>query len=126
HRVTVLTSGARDAPGRQQTLRNTLAWSYALLAAEEQQLFRRLSVFAGGCTLEAVEGLSTALGELPADVLDGVASLMDKSLLRQVEQEGQEPRLLMLATIREYGLEVRTASKELESTQRAQAAYYLA
>ncbi len=83
-------------------------------------------MFAGGCTLEAVEGLSTALGELPADVLDGVASLMDKSLLRQVEQEGQEPRLLMLATIREYGLEVLTASKELESTQRAHAAYYLA
>ncbi len=67
HRLQVLTSGARDAPVRQQTLRNTLAWSYDLLAAEEQQLFRRLSVFAGGCTLEAVEGLSTALGELPAD-----------------------------------------------------------
>ncbi len=62
HRLQVLTSGARDAPVRQQTLRNTLAWSYDLLAAEEQQLFRRLSVFAGGCTLEAVEGLSTALG----------------------------------------------------------------
>ncbi len=100
NRLQVLTSGARDAPVRQQTLRNTLAWSYDLLDAEEQRLFRRLSVFARGCTLEAVEGLSTALGELPADVLDGVASLMDKSLLRHVEQEGEEPRLLMLATIR--------------------------
>jgi predicted ATPase/DNA-binding CsgD family transcriptional regulator len=125
HRLQVLTSGARDAPVRQQTLRNTLAWSYDLLAVEEQRLFRRLSVFAGGCTLEAVEGLSTALGELPADVLDGVASLMDKSLLRQVEQEGQEPRLLMLETIREYGLEVLASAGEMESTRRAHAAYYL-
>src|SRR5207245_10361483 len=94
HRLQVLTSAARDVPPRQQTLRNTLAWSYDLLDAKEQELFRRLSVFVGGCTLEAVEGLSTALGEMPAYVLDGVASLLDKSLLRQVEQEGAEPRLL--------------------------------
>jgi len=125
HRLQVLTSGAQDAPVRQQTLRNTLAWSYDLLAVEEQRLFRRLSVFAGGCTLEAVEGLSTTLGELPAAVLDGVASLIDKSLLRQVEQEGQEPRLLMLETIREYGLEVLASAGEMESTRRAHAAYYL-
>jgi predicted ATPase/DNA-binding CsgD family transcriptional regulator len=126
HRLQVLTSGAQDAPVRQQTLRNTLAWSYDLLDAEEQRLFRRLSVFVGGCTLEAVEGLSMVLGERPAEVLDGVASLMDKSLLRQLEQEGEEPRLLMLATIREYGLETLAASGEMESTQRAHAAYYLA
>src|SRR5438876_2376762 len=125
HRLQVLTSGAWDAPVRQQTLRNTLAWSYDLLDAEEQRLFRRLCVFAGGCTLEAVEGLSTALGERPAEVLDGVASLMDKSLLRQVEREGQEPRLLMLETIREYGLEVLASAGEMESTRRAHAAYYL-
>jgi predicted ATPase/DNA-binding CsgD family transcriptional regulator len=126
HRLQVLTSGARDAPVRQQTLRNTLAWSYDLLDAEEQQLFRRLSVFAGGCTLEAVEGLYTALGETSADVLDGAASLMDKSLLRQLEQGGQEPRLLMLATIREYGLETLASAGEMESTQQAHAGYYLA
>jgi predicted ATPase/DNA-binding CsgD family transcriptional regulator len=126
HPLQVLTSVARDVPARQQTLRNTLAWSYDLLDAEEQRLFRRLSVFVGGCTLEAVEGLSTALGEMPASVLDGVASLMDKSLLRQMEQEGEEPRLLMLATIREYGLEALAASGEIESTRRAHAAYYLA
>ena len=126
HRLQVLTSGARNAPVRQQTLRNTLAWSYDLLDAQEQRLFWRLSVFVGGCTLEAVEGLFTALGERPAEVLDGVASLMDKSLLRQVEQEGEEPRLLMLATIREYGLEALAASGEMESTRRAHAAYYLA
>ena len=125
HRLQVLTSGARDAPVRQQTLRNTLAWSYDLLDAEGQRLFRRLSVFVGGCTLEAVEGLYAALGELPADVLDGVASLMDKSLLRQMEQEGEEPRLLMLETIREYGLEALSVSGELASTRRAHAVYYL-
>ncbi len=116
HRLQVLTSGAQDVPARQQTLRNTLAWSYDLLDAGEQRLFRRLSVFAGGCTLAAVEGLYTALGEMPADVLDGVASLMDKSLLRQVEQEEEESRLLMLETIREYGLEVLVSSGEMEST----------
>src|SRR5437867_3041772 len=90
HRLQVLTSGARDAPVRQQTLRNTLAWSYDLLDAGERRLFRRLSVFVGGCTLEAVEVLYTALGERPADVLDGASSLIDKSLLCQVEQEWEE------------------------------------
>ena len=125
HRLQVLTSGARNAPVRQQTLRNTLAWSYDLLDAGEQRLFRRLSVFAGGSTLEAVEGLFTALGEVPTGVLDGVASLIDKSLLRQVEAEGEEPRLLMLATIREYGLEALEALGEMESTRRAHAAFYL-
>ena len=125
HRLQVLTGGARDVPARQQTLRNLLAWSYDLLDGKEQQLFGRLSVFVGGCTLEAVEGLYTALGDLPAYVLDGVASLIDKSLLRQTEQEGQEPRLLMLETIREYGLEVLAAGGEMESTRRAHAHYYL-
>ncbi len=124
-RLQLLTSGARNAPVRQQTLRNTLAWSYDLLDASEQRLFRRLSVFVGGCTLEAVEGISMALGEMPASVLDGVASLIDKSLLRLVEQEGEEPRLLMLATIREYGLEALDVSGEMESTRWAHAAYYL-
>src|SRR5437763_4729583 len=125
HRLQVLTGGARDVPARQQTLRNLLAWSYDLLDGKEQQLFGRLSVFVGGCTLEAVEGLSTALGDPPADVLDGVSSLIDKSLLRQTEQEGQEPRLLMLETIREYGLEVLAASGEMETTRQAHASYYL-
>ncbi len=125
HRLEVLTSGARDVPARQQTLRNTLAWSYDLLDVKEQRLFRRLSIFAGGCTLEAVEGLYTALGDTPAYVLDGVASLIDKSLLRQTELEREEPRLLMLATIREYGLEALASSGEMESTRRAHAHYNL-
>jgi predicted ATPase/class 3 adenylate cyclase len=126
HRLEVLTSGSRDVPARQQTLRNALAWSYNLLDAEEQRLFRRLSVFVGGCTLEAVEAMYTTLGDMAAPVLDGVASLIDKSLLQKVEQEGEELHLLMLETIREYGLECLAASGEMEAAQQAHAAYYLA
>ena len=125
HRLQVLTIGARDVPARQQTLRNTLAWSYDLLGVKEQLLFRRLSVFAGGCTLRAVEAMYSTLSDRPAYVLDGLASLIDKSLLRQTEQEGEEPRLLMLETIREYGLEVLTTSGEMQNARRAHALYYL-
>lgn len=126
HRLQVLTIGARDVPARQQTLRNALAWSYDLLDAEEQRLFRRLSVFAHGCTLGAMEALYGVLGEMPANVLDGAASLIDKSLLYQTRQEGEESRLVMLETIREYGLECLTESGEMEITRKAHAAYYLA
>src|SRR5207237_170024 len=126
-RLAVLTSGAQDAPARQQTLRNTIAWSYNLLNAKAQQLFRRLSVFVGGCTLQAVETLCTSLedGSGAEWILDGVASLLDKSLLQQTEQEGEEPRLLLLETIREYGLEALEASGEAEATRQVHAAYYL-
>ncbi|HET8851782.1 MAG TPA: tetratricopeptide repeat protein, partial [Ktedonobacteraceae bacterium] len=124
-RLAVLTSGAQDAPARQQTLRNTIEWSYHLLDASEQRLFRHLSVFVGGCTFEAVEVLSTELDGEAGQALDGVASLINKSLLQQTEQDGNEPRLLMLETIREYGLEVLSASGEAETTQHAHAAYYL-
>jgi predicted ATPase/DNA-binding CsgD family transcriptional regulator len=125
HRMEVLTSGPQDVPARQQTLRNMLAWSYDLLDAAEQRLFRRLSIFVGGCTLEAAEGIYTALADIPAYVLDGVASLIDKSLLRQTDQEGEEPRLVMLETIREYGLECLTVTGEMEITRQAHAAHYL-
>ncbi len=129
HRLQVLTSGARDVPARQQTLRNTLAWSYHLLDAQEQQLFRGISVFLGGCTLEAVEAVALANGygggDLAMNVLNSVASLIDKSLLQQVEQEGEEPRFTMLETIREYGLECLAASGEMEVVRQAHAAYYV-
>jgi predicted ATPase/DNA-binding CsgD family transcriptional regulator len=124
HRLQVLTSGARDGPARQQTLRNTIAWSYDLLNADEQRLFRRLSVFVGGCTLEAIEAICSTFCKGAFQALDGVASLIDKSLLQQTEQE--EPRLVMLETVREFGLEALTASGELERTRRAHAVYYLA
>lgn len=125
HRLHLLTSGARDVPARQRTLRNTLEWSYTLLDAAEQRLFRRLSVFAGGCTLDALEAIYAALGDASGQILDGVASLIDNSLLHQTEQEGEEPRLVMLETIREYGLEALATSGEMEVTLQAHAIYYL-
>ncbi|TMD69535.1 MAG: tetratricopeptide repeat protein [Chloroflexi bacterium] len=126
-RLHILTSGARDAPVRQQSLRNTLAWSYKLLHAEEQRLFRRLSAFVGGCTLQSIEALCAALDKSNGvgQVLGGVASLIDKSLLQQTEQEAEEPRLVLLETIRQYGLEVLTVSGEMEITRQVHALYYL-
>src|SRR5438876_5052895 len=126
-RLAVLTSGGRDAPARQQTLRKTIEWSYQLLDAGEQQLFRRLSVFVGGCTLQAIEAVCAALDTQPpaVPVLDGAASLLDKSLLRQTEQEAAEPRFAMLETIREYGRETLAASGEAEVAHQAHAAYSL-
>jgi predicted ATPase len=125
HRLQVLTGGVRDAPVRQQTLRNTLAWSYDLLTPEEQRLFRRLAVFVDGCTLEAVEAVCEVLGDETGKVFDGVASLMDKSLVQQRAQKDEEPRLMMLETIREFGLESLLASGEIETVQQAYAMYYL-
>ena len=125
HRLTILTSGAQDAPPRQQTLRKTLAWSYDLLHAEEQRLFRRLSVFIDGCCMEAIEAVSRAVDGGTVQVVDEVASLMDNSLLQVREQESGESRLLMLETIREYGLECLSTSGERATTQQAHAAYFL-
>jgi predicted ATPase len=125
HRLAVLTGGPRDAPARQSALRHTIAWSYELLSAEEQRLFRLLAVFVGGATLEAVEAVYGALGGESAQVLDGVASLLDKHLLQRAEQDTHGPRFQMLETIREYGLEALTASGELEAARLAHAQYYL-
>ena len=129
-RFQVLTGGWRSMPERQQTLRNTIQWSYDLLTAEEQRLFRWLAVFVGGCTLEAAEAVVHMGGkeanDLGIDVLEGVSSLIDKSLLQQTEQEGGEPRLSMLETLREYGLECLRERGEAEAVQRAHALYYLA
>jgi predicted ATPase/class 3 adenylate cyclase len=124
-RLVVLTSGARDVPVRHQTLRNTIAWSYDLLEEDEKTLFRRLSVFVGGCTLEATEAICNANRDLEEDVLDAVARLVDKSLLRQVAEIDSEPRLLMLETIREYGLERLEASGEAEAMRRQHATFFL-
>src|SRR5947209_4086018 len=126
HRLEVLTSGAQDLPARQQTLRNTLQWSYDLLCAEEQRLFRWLSVFVGGFTLEAATAVCNSGSEPPLDVLAGVASLLDKSLLLQTEQEGEEPRLRMLETLREFGLACLSTNGEEAAARQEHARYYLA
>lgn len=121
----LLTSGARDLPARQRTLRNTIAWSYDLLNGDEQQLFRRLSVFVGGCILGTAEAVCNVAGDLNIDMLDGVGSLVDKNLLRQVQGKADEPRFTLLETIREYALERLAASGEAEALRRQHAEYYL-
>jgi predicted ATPase len=106
HRLRLLTDGARDLPVRQRALRNTIRWSYDLLDDKERRMFRRLSVFVGGFTLQAAEVvLGGAADDESVDVLDEVATLVDKNLLRRVEQADDEPRFAMLKTIREYALE---------------------
>ena len=124
----VLTSGAQTLPVRQKTLQNTIQWSYDLLNAQEQQLFRRLSIFAGGWTLEAAEAVVHIDRQANSDdlpVLDGIASLLDKSLLTQVALDNEEPRFTMLVTIREFGRECLEAYGELEAMQQAHATYHL-
>lgn len=128
HRLQILTQGPRGVHKRQQTLRNTIQWSYDLLSEQEQRLFRRLSVFVDGCTLEAAEALYRTLDGETRNVFDGITSLIDKSLLQQSEQDeasGEESRFAMLETIREFGLECLATSGEKEVTQEAHAAYYL-
>jgi predicted ATPase len=130
----LLTGGARDAEERQQTMRATLAWSERLLASEERVLFRRLAVFVGGNTLEAAEAVCAApagIEPVGLDVLDGLSTLVDQSLVQQRTEsdEGGEPRFGMLHVIREYALERLEASdggKEAEVLRRAHAAYILA
>jgi len=103
NRLKVLTGGARDASARQQTLRGAIDWSYDLLSEEDKTLFARLSVFMGGRSCEAIEAVCDSEGEF--DTLGGVDSLIEKSLLRQEEGAGGEPRFVMLETIHEYARE---------------------
>jgi predicted ATPase/serine/threonine protein kinase len=124
-RLEVLTGGARDLPERQQTLRRTITWSYDLLTPAEQKLFRRLSVFVGGCTLEAVEAVCNTREDLGVDVLQGVASLVDNSLLVRPVSDDAAPRFFMLETFREYAREQLLQSGEADETARAHAAYVL-
>jgi predicted ATPase/DNA-binding SARP family transcriptional activator len=124
-RLPLLVGGPRDLPDRQRTLGDTILWSYDLLDGKEQRLFRRLSVFVGGCTLPAVEAVG-GLADGAMEALDGVTSLIDKNLLRRVEQQDGEVRLAMLETIREYALERLLQSDEEQAVRRAHAAYYLA
>src|SRR5947209_973445 len=123
--LSVLSRGARDLPARQQTLHGTIAWSYNLLSPEEQKLFRYLAIFLDGWGLQAAEAICMARGGLSEDMLEGMASLVDKSLLRQEEQAAGETRFWMLQTLREFGLEQLARSGELEVTRQVHAEYYL-
>jgi len=135
-RLALLTGGPRDLPARQQTLRNAIAWSYDLLDAAEQAIFARLGVFVGGCTFEAAETVladdqEPDKGDLTAyiqasEVLQGLTSLVDKSLLKQ-DDRGGEPRFAMLETIGEYALERLAASgaNDVEVLRRRHAQHFL-
>ncbi len=127
----LLAGGARDLPARQRTMRDTIGWSYDLLDADERWLFRRLAVFVGGWTLEAVEEVCGGDG-LEIDVLDGLSSLIDKSLAWWAREERiaddqapGEPRYAMLETIREYALELLVESGEAARARARHAAYYV-
>ncbi|MGH2561217.1 MAG: ATP-binding protein, partial [Thermomicrobiales bacterium] len=140
-RLPLLTGGPRDAPSRQRTMRDAIAWSYDLLTINEQALFRRLAVFAGGFTLDAAEAVvaeePAPIGErggrrksrrpVPpsAFVLDGLGSLVDNSLLHQIEQADGEPRYGMLETILEFAVEQLAASGDEAEVRRRHAAYFL-
>jgi predicted ATPase/transcriptional regulator with XRE-family HTH domain len=145
--LALLTGGARDLPERQQTIRRTIDWSYQLLTEAEQTLFRRLGIFIGGCTLAAAEAVcgdtetSEQAREAPVQhhartvspdqrvavpVLDALAALVDKSLLRQIQGPDDDLRFVMLETIREYALERLEASGEGERLRQQHAAYYQA
>ncbi len=126
HRLHILTGGGRTLPERQQTLRGAFQWSYDLLSSQEQRLFRLLSVFVGGCTLEAIEAICHKREDETIDVVNTVASLLDHSLIQQGSQDGEAPRLNMLETVREYGWECLTERQEAEECQRMHALYYLA
>jgi predicted ATPase/class 3 adenylate cyclase/Tfp pilus assembly protein PilF len=126
NRLELLKGGPRDLPARQQTLRATIDWSYDLLSEEEKTLVGRFSVFSGGSTLEAIEALCGTEEDLPVDTLEGVSSLLEKSLLRQEEGPEGEPRFVMLETVQEYAHEKLEESGEAEEIKRAHAEYFLA
>jgi predicted ATPase/class 3 adenylate cyclase len=122
-RLKLLTGGAQDLDERQRTLRATIEWSYELLPEAERALFAQLGVFVGGCRLDAAEALCDSLG---IDVLDGLQSLVEKSLLRQRADADGEPRFWMLETIREYALQLLAEAGTLADTRRRHADWFVA
>ena len=124
-RLHLLTGGALDLPERQQTLRNTIGWSHGLLNDAEKRLFRRLSVFVGGCTLEAAEAVCNTSRDLGVELFEGLSSLVDKNLVQRVDRAETETRFAMLETIREYAFECLCDARELGAARRAHAAYCL-
>jgi len=130
-RLPLLSGGARDLPQRQQTLRDTVAWSYELLKKDEQTLFARLSVFAGGFSLDAAVAVCGEDTPDNALTVEALSSLVDNSLLvsrveAAVDASDEEPRFMMLETIREYAAERLEESDGAEEVHRAHATYYLA
>jgi predicted ATPase/class 3 adenylate cyclase len=124
-RLDLLTGGAVDVPARQRTLREAIGWSYDLLDESERRLFRRLSVFAGGWTLEAAEAVASPGDEPEGDVLEVFGSLVDKSLVRRAPTPSEAVRFRMLETIREFGLEQLEAAGEADTTRDGHTSFFL-
>jgi predicted ATPase/class 3 adenylate cyclase len=122
-RLPLLSTGARNLPARQQTLRGAIGWSYELVDRPEQSLFGRLAIFADGCTLRAAEAVCNPGDELGLDTLDGLASLVDQSLVRRMAEAG-ETRFGMLETIREYALDRLGADGDLDEIGRRHLRYF--
>lgn len=125
-RLKVLTGGARDQPTRQQTLQNTIDWSYNLLTPGEQLLLGRLAVFVGGCSIDAAETICHHPTALPLDLLDGLESLVNKSLLQQAETDDGEPCFTLLETLQEYALGRLHERGDVDALWYQHAMYYLA
>jgi predicted ATPase len=123
--LAVLVGGPRDLPQRQHTLRATIDWSYNLLDAEHRKLFRRMAVFVGGATVEAIEAVCDTRQDLKAHLWDALELLADNSLIRRIDFDETEPRFALLETMREYGLEQLAAANEEHYTRKAHAAYCL-
>jgi non-specific serine/threonine protein kinase len=124
-RLPLLTGGPRDQPARLRRMRDAIDWSYDLLSPQDQALFRTVSVFAGGFSLEAVEALAYPAQTDPTRALDGVSSLVAQSLLQQLAAAGGEPRYTILETIREYAREQLEASGEAQEARRQHANHFL-
>jgi non-specific serine/threonine protein kinase len=124
-RLDLLTAGPLDRPARHRTLRHAIDWSYELLDVDQQAFFRRMAVFAGGCTLESAAEVCNAASPLAADAIDAVAALVDHSLVRRQEADDGEPRFLMLETIRDYAQERLAEAGEVDESRRAHAAHFL-
>lgn len=129
-RLPMLTGGYIDMPERHRTLRDAIDWSYELLTPAEQAVFRRLAIFAGGCTLDAAEQVCARtmpdVGVLQGSLLDTIAALVDKSLLQRADSGSVGSRFVMLETIREFGLEALDAADTGDETRLAHAEHFLA
>lgn len=125
HRLEFLTGGPRDIPERQQTMRGAIAWSYDLLGQEARVLFRRSSVFLGGCGLDALDAVCSVEGDRESQLLDRLMVLVEESLLRREDDAHREPRFVLLETIREFGLECLKTSGESEVIRRRHAMFFL-
>lgn len=126
HRLNLLAHKSPDRAPRHQTLRNAVAWSFQLLAPDERALFTQLGVFVGGCTLDAVEAICmTGENKLDVPVLEGLASLVDKSMLQHELRANGEPRFMLLETLREYALERLDVNEQLSVFRRRHASFFL-